>query len=239
MVIKMNVLAIGAHPDDLEIACYGTLSKYVKAGHKVFVCHVSNGNLGHVEIMPDELSVIRFNEAQKAAEIIGAEHCSLDIDDQYVDSNNEEQVEKLVRLLRRVQPDFIITHSDRDYHRDHTETYRLVFRATCCASLTHYDSESGQSIAPICPLYMMDTLANTGFEPTENVDITDSIDLKLKALSCHESQIKWMKEHDKIDFVDFVKNCSRVRGYQCGVDYAEGFRPDMNYGRRTAKRLLP
>ena len=119
------------------------------------------------------------------------------------------------------------------------ETYGLVFRATCCASLSHYDSEYGQQIAPICPLYLMDTLANAGFEPTEYVDISDTIDLKLKALSLHESQIIWMKEHDKIDFIEFVKNCSAVRGYQCGVNFAEGFRADMNYGRMTTKRVLP
>ena len=119
------------------------------------------------------------------------------------------------------------------------ETYRLVFRATCCASLSHYDSGYGQQIAPICPLYLMDTLANAGFEPTEYVDISDSIDLKLKALSVHESQITWMKEHDKVDFVEFVSNCSAVRGYQCGVSFAEGFRADMNYGRMTTERVLP
>ena len=61
----MNVLAIGCHPDDVEIACSGTLAKYVKRGDKVIVCHVSNGNLGHVIIPPDELAVIRKNEAKK------------------------------------------------------------------------------------------------------------------------------------------------------------------------------
>ena len=59
----MNILAIGCHPDDLEIGCYGTLAKYVKLGHEVSVCHVANGNLGHVEIMPEELARIRFEEA--------------------------------------------------------------------------------------------------------------------------------------------------------------------------------
>jgi len=235
----MNILAIGAHPDDLEIVCFGTLAKYVQRGDKVFVCHISNGNLGHAQIPPSELSDIRFDEAQNAADIIGANHISLGVDDQYVDSNDEEQVLKLVRVIREVQPDFIITHSDVDYHRDHMETYKLVFRATCCASLAHYDTQTSDKVAPICPLYMMDTLANAGFEPTEYVDISSTIDLKLKALSCHKTQIKWMKEHDKIDFTEFVKNCSEIRGYQCGVSFAEGFKPDMNYGRRTTKRLLP
>ena len=59
----MRVLAIGAHPDDIEIACAGTLAKCVKRGDKVFVCHLSTGNLGHVIIPPDELTVMRANEA--------------------------------------------------------------------------------------------------------------------------------------------------------------------------------
>ncbi len=235
----MNILAIGAHPDDLEIACFGTLARYVKAGHSVSVCHVSNGNLGHFVIEPEELSKIRYNEAQKAADIIGAKHYSLDIDDQYVNSADDEQVKRLVRVLREVKPDLIITHSERDYHRDHVQTYQLVFRATCAASLVHYRDGVDLPSTGICPLYQMDTLANTGFEPTEYVDISDTIELKLQALSCHESQVIWMKEHDKIDFIDFVRSSSKVRGYQCGVAYAEGFRADMNYGRRTVKRLLP
>ena len=61
----MNILAIGCHPDDVEIACLGTLAKCVKRGDKVIVCHVSNGNLGHVIIPPDELAAIRKNEAKK------------------------------------------------------------------------------------------------------------------------------------------------------------------------------
>ena len=59
----MNVLAIGCHPDDIEIACAGTMAKYAKAGHKVTVCHVANGNLGHEIIQPDELRDIRKKEA--------------------------------------------------------------------------------------------------------------------------------------------------------------------------------
>ena len=64
----MRILAIGCHPDDVEIACSGTLAKCVKRGDTVIVCHVSSGNLGHVIIPPDELRVIRANEAKKQAQ---------------------------------------------------------------------------------------------------------------------------------------------------------------------------
>ena len=69
----MRILAVGAHPDDIEIACSGTLAKCVKRGDKVIVCHASSGNLGHVVIPPDELKVIRANEAKKAGSLAGIE----------------------------------------------------------------------------------------------------------------------------------------------------------------------
>ena len=82
----MKILAIGCHPDDLEIACYGTLAKYVKLGHEVSVCHVANGNQGHVEIMPEELRAMRFQEAENAAKVIGAAHYSVDEKHTYYDA---------------------------------------------------------------------------------------------------------------------------------------------------------
>ncbi|MDE5896998.1 MAG: PIG-L family deacetylase, partial [Clostridia bacterium] len=69
----MRVLAIGAHPDDIEIACAGTLAKCVKRGDKVIVCHASTGNLGHVVIPPDELTKIRSEEAKRAGAMAGIE----------------------------------------------------------------------------------------------------------------------------------------------------------------------
>ena len=77
------------------------------------------------------------------------------------------------------------------------------------------------------------------FNPTEYVDVSEFIDLKLNMLECHESQLKWMREHDNIDFADMVRTCSKYRGYQCGVAYAEGFKPYNVYPRYSTKNLLP
>ncbi|MEG0986760.1 MAG: PIG-L deacetylase family protein [Clostridia bacterium] len=235
----MKILAVGCHPDDLEIGCYGTLAKYVKMGHEVAVCHVANGNLGHMEIAPAPLREMRFQEAEAAAKVIGAAHYSVDIGDLFVTAENDELIRRLAAVVREVQPDLIITHNEQDYMNDHMQTYYAVLRASFGASLPHFDVPSDAPISPTCPIYHMDPVAGTGFIPTEYVDITSTIDLKLEALSCHKSQIVWMLEHDHIDFLDFVKTCSRVRGFQSGVDYAEGFRPNLNYLRITTKRLLP
>jgi len=234
----MNILGIGCHPDDLEIACFGTLAKYVKQGHDVAVCHIANGNLGHVVHMPDELRAIRFDEAESAAKLIGAAHYAVDIGDLYVTAENDELITRLSRVIRDVQPDLIITHNDQDYMNDHMQAYYAALRASAGASVAHFDMGYG-STAPVCPIYHMDTVAGTGFIPTEYVDITDVIELKLEAVACHKSQVTWMRDHDDMDFLEFMRTCSRVRGFQSGVDYAEGFRPNHNHLRMTTKRLLP
>ena len=159
----MNILAIGCHPDDLEIGCYGTLAKYVRQGHDVAVCHVANGNLGHVVIMPDELRKIRFEEAEKAARVIGATHYSIDIDDLYVTPENDDLVRKLAAVVREVQPDVVITHYERDYMNDHMNTYYAAFRATFGASCPHFDLTATTPAANVCPMYHMDTLTGAGF----------------------------------------------------------------------------
>lgn len=235
----MRILAVGCHPDDLEIGCYGTLAKYIKQGHEVSVCHIASGDMGHVEIMPEELREIRFKEAEAAAKVIGAAHFSIAIPDIHVTAENDALVYELNRVIRKTQPEVIITHDEHDYMNDHIQTYFATFRASFGASLAHFQGAEAGPAVPVCPIYHMDTVAGVGFIPTEYVDISEEIDLKLEALSCHQSQITWMRDHDGIDFLEFVKTCSRVRGFQCGVTYAEGFKPSLNYLRLRAKRFLP
>lgn len=235
----MNILAVGCHPDDLEIGCYGTLIKYRKLGYNVAVCHVANGNLGHAEIMPDELRDIRFYEAEAAAKVIGATHYSIDANDLYISAENDELVRRLAKVIRDVRPDVLITHAAQDYMNDHMQTYLSVFRASFAASCQHFDLNDPADAVPVCPLYHMDTLSGVGFHPTEYVDISSELETKLEALACHQSQVKWMLEHDGVDFIGFIRTCSKMRGYQCGVEYAEGFRASENYLRIVPRRLLP
>lgn len=234
----MRILAIGAHPDDIEIACSGTLAKCVKRGDKVIVCHVCSGNLGHVVIPPDELAVMRANEAKKAGSLAGIEVISGGFDDLDIYDNNKQARDKMVEIIKYADPDFIITHNPDDYMPDHTAVSRLVFDASFAATVPNYDPDN-KNVAKLVPIYYMDTLAGVNFVPTEFVDITQEIDLKIKMLECHESQIVWMRDHDGIDFPDMVRTCSRYRGYQCGADYAEGFRQYQGYLKGTTKRLLP
>ncbi len=241
----MNILAIGCHPDDVEIACAGTLAKCVKRGDKVIVYHASTGNLGHVIIPPQELCVIRANEAKKAGSLAGIEVIGGDFNDLDIYDNNKESRDKIVDVIKYANPDLIITHNPDDYMPDHTAVSRLVFDASFTATLPNYElknpkySDKNTPPAKLVPIYYMDTLAGVNFVPEEYVDITEEIELKIKMLECHESQLVWMLEHDGIDFADMVKTCSRYRGYQCSADYAEGFIQCKSYLKGTTKRLLP
>lgn len=234
----MRVLAIGCHPDDLEIGCGGTLAKYADSGNDVFMCHIANGNMGHAVLMPDELRMMRTAEAERSGELLGAKRVfNIDIPDLVVDSTNEQTVKRVIEVIREVKPDVIITHSPEDYMTDHIETGKIVFNASFSSSVPHYGK--GEVHGLIAPLCYMDTLAGVNFLPEEYVDITNTLERKLNAVDKHESQVKWMRDHDGIDFLDFVRTVSKFRGLQCGVKYAEGFRVCRTWPRQTTKRLLP
>ena len=234
----MNVLAVGCHPDDMEINCAGTLAKCVQRGDNVTVCHVANGNLGHVIVEPEELRDIRIKEARTAGALAGIQVVTCDVGDLQVYEGSRSQRDLIVDVIRSVQPDFIITHAPNDYMPDHVAVSRLVFDAAFAASVPHYKTAVAGA-AEVTPLYYMDNLAGIQFIPTEYVDISDTMDLKLQMLECHESQLKWMRDHDNIDFAEFVRTCARYRGLQCGAAYAEGFTQCLAWPKIVPKRLLP
>lgn len=235
----MNVLAVGCHPDDVEIGCSGTLLKCAQRGDKVTVCHVANGNMGHVIIPPDELREMRIAEAKKAGSLAGFEVLTLDVGDLTPNAADMKQRAALIEVIRYAKPDMIITHSPVDYMTDHLEVQKLVYHASFACSCPHYGPEKDNYAAEIVPIYYMDTLAGVNFIPTEYVDISDVIDKKIEMLECHESQLKWMRDHDHIDFADFVKTCSKYRGLQCGVPFAEGFTQELCWPRVKPYRMLP
>lgn len=233
-----TVLVISCHPDDMEIACAGTLLKCKERGDRVVVCHLCSGNLGHEIIPPDELTKMRAGEAKRSGAIGGFEVMHGGFDDLEIYDSNRQSRDKVVNVIKMVDPDFIITHSPDDYMPDHIATSKLVFDACFAATLPNYHTEV-EGKAKMVPIYYMDTLAGVNFNPTEFVDVTPYIDTKLEMLNCHESQIVWMRDHDHIDFPDMVKTCCRYRGFQCGADYAEGFRQCQVYLKGTTKRMLP
>ena len=161
-----------------------------------------------------------------------------DIGDCLVDGSSKEQHDIIVDIIREADPDVIITHDPTDYMPDHVAVAELVFRASFNASVPHYKTKVAKA-SKVTPIYYMDNLAGLSFVPTHFVDVSEEIDLKLEMLECHESQLKWMRDHDHIDFADFVKTCAKYRGFQSNCAYAEAFRECLVYPKVQTKRLLP
>ena len=234
----MNVLAISCHPDDMEINCAGTLLRCKKRGDNVTVCHVANGNMGHVVIMPDELREIRANEAKTSGNSVGFNVVTCDVGDLLVDDYSKEQRDRLVKVIRDVKPDFIITHAPNDYMLDHVAVSKLTFAASFAASCPHYEPQLGPE-TPVTPIFYMENADLVDSEPDYFVDITDELETKLEMLKNHASQIVWLMDHDHIDVLEKTRTISEFRGLQSGVKYAEGFRRCNVALRNTTKRLLP
>jgi LmbE family N-acetylglucosaminyl deacetylase len=234
----VRVLAVGAHPDDLEILCGGTLARYVREGHDVVMCHASRGDRGSFVHTSEEIASIRDGEARRAAEICGAEHATLGLSDGEVNAADPAQQRLMADLVRDSRPDVIITHAPNDYMGDHNEVSRLVFDCSFYATLPLYETGKPHHSA-VTPVYYMDTLMGLGFQPSEYVDVTDVIETKAAMLEAHETQLTWLRDHDGVDVVEQMKAATRFRGLQCGVQYAEGFTPCLTWLRGTTRRLLP
>lgn len=235
--VPRRILAVGAHPDDLEILCSGTLARYVQQGAQVFMAVATDGSAGHMIIPPAELAEIRHREAQDAAARIGAELHWLGYHDEFLSHDIDTRL-RFVDLIRATQPDVILTHDPNDYHPDHRIVSRQVFDASFVSTLPNIKTEH-PAHPVICPLIYFDTLTGAGFLPTEFVDISDTFEIKQAMLSCHASQIKWVLDHDRVDLMEYILVMAQSRGLQCGVKYAEGFRAEVAWGRSRPCRVLP
>lgn len=234
----MNVLAIGAHPDDLETLCAGTLAKCVKRGDTVTMVHVGVGDAGHKVIPAKELIEMRAGEARAAGAMIGAEVVSLGERDLFIRSDNLATRDKIVDEIRRTQPDFIITHNPDDYMDDHNETSKLVYEATMAATVVHHETKY-PAYMRLCPIFYMEPVAGINSFPEYFVDISDVIETKIGMLAQHKSQLVWLRDHDGIDILEKVRLMSAFRGYQCEVDYAEGFTCMKQFHKIPVQRFLP
>jgi N-acetylglucosamine malate deacetylase 1 len=234
----VRVLAVGAHPDDLEILCGGTLARFVQEGHEVVMCHATRGDRGSFVHSSEEIARIRGAEARRAAAICGAEYATLGLSDAEIDAADRSQQRAVVDLVRDARPDLILTHSQGDYMGDHNEIAKLVFECSFHATLPLYETGKPHH-SSVTPIYHVETIMGLGFQPAEFVDITATIETKVAMLEAHESQLTWLRDHDGVDIVEQMRTTSRFRGQQCGVAYAEGFVPCLTWLRGTTRRLLP
>lgn len=190
---KLNILVIGAHPDDPDYKVGGTAYKWVQKGHNVVLISITNGNAGHHELTPTQLERTRREEARRAGEVIGAKYLILDIDDGKLMPTYENRL-KIIQLIRENRADIVITHRPWDYHPDHRYTGQLVLDAaymvtvpTILPNIPHLENN------PVF-LYMSDGFTQPiPFKPDVVVDIDDCFDKKINMFHEHKSQFyEWL-----------------------------------------------
>lgn len=239
----MNVLAIGAHPDDVETMCAGTLAKFAAQGHKVFIATATNGNIGSAHHTMEEIAKIRKAEAAKSAAIIGAEYICLDYDDEMFYETKEVRLD-FINLVRHCKADVILTHNPVDYNPDHELTSKIINDIAVMIPIAHLKTK--EAPYPVVPsIWYFEPALSMGFVPTDYVDITDFYETKMKMLGCMESQKAWMADNysqleGEDSFFDTIRITSEFRGMQAGCKYAEGFIRAMDgYRTRMTERVLP
>jgi len=212
----MKVLALAAHPDDVELLCAGTLARLAQVGHDVVLAHMTLGDKGGTA-SPEELAEIRAAEARTAAAFVDA-HCWGGIcGDLELYAEDADQLARVREILDAERPDVVLTHPTHDYHADHRITARLVERAV---------GRSGpEADAQEDEIWQMDTLAGVAFAPERYVDITSAVETKQAMIRCHESQMEWMSSYRHTDLTYIIEWIGRWRGMQAGFPYAEGFAP--------------
>jgi len=238
---KLTVLCASAHPDDIELQCAGTLIRYVKEGHKVFMAIAATGNVGSKIHTGAEIEEIRAKEAQKGADVIGAELIMMGYKDGEVWLDNPTW-KSYVDLVRRTNPDVIITHDRDDYVHDHSNVGEMVYRAAIWASVANIPDTQYEPIDHIPTVFYFETLGTHRVAPPDHyVDITEEYEQKLVAFKQHESQHGDFleKQFGVKDWFEYVEVLNKLRGFQSGCKYAEAFRVVQTWPNHKPYRLLP
>lgn len=203
---QYKIIIFGAHPDDPETACGGTMALLSQAGHEVVAAYLTRGEAGIPGASHEEAAAIRTQEGLRACELLGARAVFLgQIDGQC--EVNPARYDEMRHFLEQEQPDLIFMHWPIDTHRDHRACSTLVYdawlRTGCRVPLFYFECMAGQQ--------------SHKFFPTDYVDITAVIELKHQACFVHESQYvaEWYADsHGKME---------AFRGLECGCTYAEAF----------------
>lgn len=195
----MNILAFGAHPDDIEYGCGGMLAKYVQRGHVVYLFIASDGALGGD-------SEVRRQEQKDAARILGVREVFWG---DYRDTEvplTRELIVRLESVIRKVEPRMIFVNSPDDTHQDHRHL-----------------AQSAMSATRYIPNFLFYEVPSTvNFSPNCYTDIADVLDTKLAGLEAHTSQVTKTNIED-LTILELARSCATFRGIQARVKYAEAF----------------
>lgn len=229
----LRVLVFGAHPDDPEKSG-GTMAKFVRAGHRVRLVSLTNGNAGHFEMGGGPLAERRFKEAECAGNVIGAEYVVLDNDDGKLMTTLENR-EKVIVQIRDFRADVVISPRPEDYHPDHRNTGLLVRDAAYMVTVPNIVASVRHLRRNPIFIYMWDRFTHPSpFDPEIVVDIDDVIEKKMDMYHCHVSQMyEWLPYNSNI--LDQVPKGDEQRREWLG---SKRKRQNVNLAERYRDRLI-
>ena len=223
--MKLDILAFGAHPDDVELGCAATLAKEIVRGKKVGIIDLTRGELG-----TRGSAEIRDQEAAKAAEILGVTvRENLRFRDGFFINNEEHQL-KVIQMVRKYQPEIVICNSVQDRHIDHGKGSDLVSNACFLSGLRRILTTHDEKEQEACrPKLVYHYIQWENIEPDFVVDVSGFMELKIKAVKAYGSQFFDPKSDEPIspiateNFLDSITYRARDLGRLIGKDHAEGF----------------
>jgi LmbE family N-acetylglucosaminyl deacetylase len=230
-----TILSVLAHPDDAEFLCGGVLVRLCREhGWHVHIATMTPGDCGSAEHTAEEISRVRRAEGAAAAAVLGGTYHCIEERDLLV-NYTEAALIKVTRLLRRVRPHVVLTHSPDDYHLDHEMTSKVVRAAAFAAPVPLFDLGELPPLEHIPHLYYCDPIEGKDalgrdVTPGFRVDVSRVIDTKAEMLARHASQRNWLIKHHGVDnYIESMKSWSAQRGREGGVAYAEGFRQHLGH----------
>jgi LmbE family N-acetylglucosaminyl deacetylase len=230
-------LTILAHPDDAEFLCAGVLIRLLgEKGWRAHIASMTAGDCGSTLMSPEEISRVRRGEGADAAKRIGATYHCLEEKDLLV-VYGERALEKVVRLLRQVRPQLVLTHSPADYMLDHEITSSLARAACFAAPVPNFlcDRGHGPPLEHIPHLYYCDAIEGKDpfgrpVEPQFRIDISSVIEDKTAMLACHTSQREWLRrQHGMDQYLQTMRDWCAKQGSSVNVAFAEGFRQHLGH----------
>ena len=237
---KLDILAFGAHPDDVELGCAGTLLVAVAEGKKVGIIDLTKGELGTRGTTSQ-----RLKEAQLAAEVMGiGVRENLGLADGFFENNKENQF-AIIEIIRKYQPSVILCNAPEDRHPDHGRAAQLVSEAAFLSGLVKIQtSYNGQVQAAWRPTQVFHYIQSRNLTPNFVIDISAFIDKKMEAIVAHSSQFYNPNSTEPDTFIsgnaflEFVKGRAKEFGHSIGVDYAEGFITQKLLGIRSFDSII-
>lgn len=223
--MKLDILAVGVHPDDVELGCGGTLIKHIKQGYKVGILDLTRGELG-----TRGSADIRTQELTAAAEILGVSvRENTDFADGFFTNDKAHQL-AIIEVIRKYQPEILLINATSDRHPDHGRAAKLTADAAFLSGLARVETTAnGQAQAAWRPKNVYNYIQAYRHEPAFVVDITDEMDQKMESVLAYKSQFYNPDSNEPETFIssqgfmELVKARASEFGTLAGFQYAEGF----------------